>query len=184
MEQSWEQVADDLGLEIIEWGVPGVRKKPVRLGGTVNGFEMTVLTHERDFSGKTSVTDYVVSFAEPIGPSGFGAVLKGRMGWKLSGGDAIRRVGDWALTSDDPEALESWLLTPLPNHLTSLDSKRGAVFEQLAKVSSNTLMTSRNLTMWWMTANELKLQRGVAAGPGAFASHVETIATTAEALSI
>ena len=73
---------------------------------------------------------------------------------------------------------------PPRDHLTSSNSQRRAVFEQLEEVSSNTVMTSQKLTMWWITAYELKLQRGVAVDPAAFTGHVETAVTTTDALSI
>jgi hypothetical protein len=97
--------------------------------------------------------------------------------------DRIRRVGRWALTADDLEALDSWLSTPLPAHLTSSNADRSEVFERLNKVTSNFLFTAPRLTTWWISADEVALQRGKAARPAVFTDRVRTLVGAAEALS-
>jgi hypothetical protein len=44
VDADWEEAATELGLEITEWGRPGMGRQPTELSGTVGGFEMTIST--------------------------------------------------------------------------------------------------------------------------------------------
>lgn len=62
-------------------------------------------------SDSTPSATYVISFASPIGPSGFSAKIRGAMYWSFKGDKdgRIRRIDRWALSADDLDELEAWL---------------------------------------------------------------------------
>lgn len=180
MRQEWENAASNRGLEIQSWA----RERPTLAEGVVDGHHVMVRSRGRGGAITTKVTDYMLRFANSLRVPGLSIRWRSPLYWAVVGNRStnVRRVGEWAVTSDDLAELDVWLGSE-PSGLGSNGSGRGAALANVRNKRSDTVFTAARYVKWRIAADGLHVERAAAKDPQVFAAHIDELVGLAQDLS-